>query len=202
MGKSSSWSYIISAIVAVTLILPVGILLIIIGFSLRAKSIRETTLTPVKNGYGYTNPVGVQAHKIVFSQCSVLEPRVNCTMKSTRTSRNKKYVSREYCYARLQYESEYTGPTGQIKRTLANETTVSDFSETTEYYSFFKGQTVPCFTDAHRPDIVSLYRYKFPTPTTYVSLITAGFTLIGSGLFFMVMTGLIIGVIFAIVGSS
>lgn len=60
--------------------------------------------------------------------------------------------------------------------------TETDFDELTPYYEYEQNQTVPCYTDEHRPDLISYFKHRYPKPNTYEELVVTGFTVLGTGL--------------------
>jgi preprotein translocase subunit SecG len=149
----------------------IGALLLSVGYGLRNKSIRESRLVPNPAGYGYTNPNAMNLTTPVESGCLVVQPYLNCTYSGRLTN--------IFCYAQVSYLL--------LNGTNTTRLTATTFTTTSSYFNYHMNQNVSCFTDIHRPDLVSYFPYLYPTPNLRKGLIISGYVIIALGLIAVIL---------------
>jgi hypothetical protein len=115
------------------------------------------------SGYGYINPNAMNITTLLPSGCLVIQPHIQDADNRTDF------------FAIVQYN-----PILNVSITL-NEFTRTNFSETSRYYKYQVNQTVPCYIDPKRIDLVSYYPYTFPNPVFGNALFQSGIIVVTIG---------------------
>jgi hypothetical protein len=155
-------------ILSVLFLLP-GILLLSIGYGLKERSIRESRLVPNPSGYSYTNVNAMNITTSVASGCLVVQSYLNCSRVTYRRG-----LVKMFCYAQVSYQ--------MLNGTQTTRLTATDFTTISSYFNYNTNQNVSCFSDIHRPDLVSYFPYVYPTANLRKGMIIAGYVTLALGL--------------------